>query len=123
MFKAVWLPESLLTQHSTFNISNALFFPLRQIPPLSDALVRQPALAVERRHAAGSGRGHGLPVNVVDDVAAREHALNVRDRGVRMRKHDVAALIEVELSGIRRGVRRVADGHEKPLRSNSVNLI
>ena len=57
--------------------------PRRKVPPLGDALVRQPALAVERRHAAGAGGGDGLAVDVIDGVAAGEDALDVRRRRMR----------------------------------------
>src|ERR1051326_2045906 len=56
-----------------------LLLALRQVPALGDALVRQPALAVERGHAAGAGGGDGLAIDVVDGVAASEDALDVRD--------------------------------------------
>src|SRR5688572_6005282 len=37
-------------------------------------LLPEEALGVDGGHAAGAGRGHRLPVDVVGDVAAREHA-------------------------------------------------
>src|SRR5579864_7282313 len=51
---------------------DALLFALWQIPALGDALVREPALAIERGLAAGSRRGHRLTIDVIDDVATRE---------------------------------------------------
>ena len=39
---------------------------------------REPALGVEGGHRPAPGRGHGLAVGVVDDVAGREDALDVR---------------------------------------------
>src|SRR5436190_1283980 len=63
-------------------LANPLFLTLWQIPSFGDPLVRQPALAVERRLAAGAGGGDGLAIDVIDDVAAGENALNVRDRRV-----------------------------------------
>ena len=63
--------------------------------------MREPALAVERGHAAAAGRGDGLAVDVIDDVAAGEDALDVRDRRVGMRQADVAALVELELADVR----------------------
>src|SRR5688572_2704129 len=47
--------------------------------PLS-ALVEglgEPALGVDRRRRSGAGRGDGLPVDVVDDVAAGEDPVDV----------------------------------------------
>src|ERR1051326_7638425 len=96
---------------------HSLFFALRQIPPFRDALVREPALAVERGLASAAGGGDGLPVNVIDGVAAGEDALNVRGRRIPMRQCDVAALIELDLSRVRLRVRRVSDGDEESLRS------
>src|SRR6266508_1056155 len=110
--------ERIATLRSSKTALHPFLFALREVPALGDALVRQPALAVECGHAAGSGGGDRLPVDVIDDVAAREHTLNVRRGGVRMRKDDVAALVEVELSRVCRGVRRMADGHEESLRAH-----
>ena len=81
--------------------------------------MRQPLLAVERRHAAGAGGGDGLAIDVVDGIAAGEDALDVRGRRVRMRQADVAALIELELPRVGLRVRRVADGDEEALRRRS----
>src|SRR5436305_13105084 len=38
-------------------LANPLLLALRQVPALGDPLVRKPALAVERGHAAGAGGG------------------------------------------------------------------
>src|SRR5205085_4358569 len=103
------------------SLPNPLLLALRQVPALGDPLVRQPALAVERGHAAGAGRGDGLAVDVVDGVAAGEDALDVRDGGVVMRQDDVALLVELDLSLVDRSVRRVADGDEEPLRGEVVD--
>src|SRR5262249_16726087 len=75
------------------SLPNALLLPFREVPALRDPLVRQPALAVERRLAASAGRGDGLAIDVIDDVTAGEDALDVRYRGVAMRQDDVAALV------------------------------
>src|SRR5579859_5767377 len=47
---------------------------------VSAFLARQPALRIEGGRATRPGRGHGLPVRVVDHVAAGEHALDGRAR-------------------------------------------
>src|ERR1043165_7940114 len=103
--------------------ANPLLLAFRQVPTLRDALVRQPALAVERGHAAGTGRGDGLPVNVVDGVAAGEDALDVRHGGMVMRQDDIALLVELDLSFVDGGVRRVADGDEEALRREVVDFV
>src|SRR6185436_8572439 len=82
------------------SLPNPLLLALRQVPAFGDALVRQPALAVERGHAAGAGG---------------EDALDVRDGGIVVRSDDVAALVELELPRVPLRVRRVADGDEEPL--------
>ena len=46
--------------------------PLREVPTLGDALVRQPALAIESSFATAAGGGHGLPIDVIDGVTAGE---------------------------------------------------
>src|SRR5438876_4204377 len=95
---------------------NPLLFPLRQIPALRDPLVGQPAFAVERGHASGARGGDRLSIDVIDGVAAGEDAVDVGLRRVVVRQNDVAALVELELPLVHLGVRRVADGHEQPLR-------
>src|SRR5438067_2272668 len=56
----------------------------------------QPALGVDGRHAARTGGGDRLPVDVVLDVAGREHTLDVgAGAGVRV---DVAVLVHVDLA-------------------------
>ena len=60
---------------------------------------------------------------MIDDVAAGEDALDVRHRRVAMRQDDVAALVELELPGVRLRVRRVADGDEESLRRISRDLV
>src|SRR5437016_9620672 len=116
------LHSSFFIRNSKFEIRNspalshALLFALRQVPTFGDALVRQPTPAVERGLAAGAGGGDGLAIDVIDDVAASEDALDVRHRGIAMRQDDVAALVELELPGVDARVRRVPDGNEQPLR-------
>src|SRR5262245_39229173 len=41
-----------------------------------NSFCRQPAFGVERRHAAGAGRGDGLAVIIVGHVAGGKHALH-----------------------------------------------
>src|SRR5438034_9412861 len=86
---------------------NPLLLAALQAPALRDARVRQPALAVERRFAAGAGGGDGLPIDVIDDVAAGEDALDVGNRRMMVRQHDVAPFVELQLSRVRLRVRRV----------------
>ena len=67
-------------------------------------------LRVDGGHAARSGRGDRLPVDVVLHVAAGEHA---RDRRLRSVVRDqVAVHVRLELPREQRRVRRVADGDE-----------
>src|ERR1044071_3903005 len=105
------------------SLANPLLLAFREVPALGDALVRQPALAVERGHAAGAGGGDGLAVNVIDGVAAGEDALDVRHGRIVMRQDDVALLVELDLSFVDCGVRRVADGDEESLRGKVVDLV
>src|SRR5215210_1236149 len=86
---------------------------VRLCPPPS-ALVEglgQPALGVDRGGRAGAGRGDGLAVDVVDDVAAREDAVDVGARG-RVLHLDVAVVVQLELTGEELAPGVVADGHE-----------
>src|SRR5258706_8418325 len=55
---------------------NPLLLAFRQVPTLGNALVGQPALAVERGLAAAAGGGDGLAVDMVDGVAAGKDALD-----------------------------------------------
>src|SRR5690349_8098726 len=66
------------------------------------------AFRVDRRHAARPRRGHGLPIGVILHVAAREDAGHGGLRSVV--RYDIAAGVELDLSGEQRGVRRMADG-------------
>src|SRR5437763_1075392 len=55
-------------------------FPAKPQAALEMSVVGEPALGVERGHAAGAGGGDGLPVVVVRHVAGREHAVHARVR-------------------------------------------
>src|SRR5579862_7400882 len=78
----------------------------------SGAPFLEPPLGVDRRHAARPGRGHGLAVGLVLDVPAREDAVDVR--GASAPGHDVALVVELELSLEDGGVGLVADRDEDP---------
>src|SRR5687768_7940721 len=54
--------------------------------------VGEPALGVDGRGASGAGRGDGLPVDVVDEVACGEHA---GDRGAGARRLDLQVAVLV----------------------------
>jgi hypothetical protein len=71
------------------------------------------ALGVEGGGTAGAGRGDGLPVVVVDEVAAREDAGQVGVRGGVPHEH-VPVVVEVDLTGQQLRARVVADGDEQP---------
>src|SRR5215218_7189273 len=71
----------------------------------------EPALGVDRRGRAGAGRGDGLAVDVVDDVAAGEDTVDVGARG-RVLHLDVPGVVELELAGEQFAARVVADGDE-----------
>src|SRR5918994_1491268 len=73
---------------------------------------RQEALGVERAHAAGPGRGDGLAVRVILDVADREHAGDVRLRRARLRDQ-ITGVVVLELVQEQRRVRVVADRDEQ----------
>ena len=72
--------------------------------------VVQVMLGVDRRHAARPGRGHGLPVDVILNVARRKHSGHVRVAAVM--GDDVAVGVELDLPFEQRRVRRVANGDE-----------
>ena len=65
----------------------------------------QPALGVDRRRAATSGGGDGLPVNVIGHVAGGEDAGHIGVHGVVL--DEVTILIRVEFAPKGRGVGRV----------------
>src|SRR6476469_705659 len=72
----------------------------------------EPALGVDGRGRAGAGRGDGLAVDVVDDVAAGEDAVDV-GAGARVLDLDVARVVELELAGEQLAARVVPDRHEQ----------
>src|SRR5262245_57345514 len=75
-----------------------------------DALRLEPALGIDRRHAAVPGRGHGLPVAVVMDVAGDEHAF---DLAVGLIADDEVALgVDLQPVAERLGVGLVPDRDE-----------
>src|SRR5688572_4814497 len=74
--------------------------------------VGEPALGVDRRGRTGAGRGDGLAVDVVDDVAAGEDAVDVGAGGRVLHLH-VALVIQLQLADEQLGARVVADGHEQ----------
>jgi hypothetical protein len=81
----------------------------------------EPALGVERRHTAHAGCRHGLPVHVVDHVACREDALDVRLG--RPPGAEVARLVVVELVDEQLRRRIVADRNEQTIGPNLTRLI
>src|ERR1700694_4558513 len=80
----------------------------------SVVLLLEPSLGVDRRAAAGSGRGDRLPVAGVAGVAGTEDAGDVGP-GRGFLHPDVADLVHLQLAGEDGGVRLVADGVENPL--------
>src|SRR3982750_3810105 len=72
----------------------------------------EPALGVDRRRGAGARRGDGLAVDVVDDVATGEDAVDV-GAGARVLDLDVALVVELELTGEQLAARVVPDGDEQ----------
>src|SRR3954447_15305905 len=83
----------------------------RGASPLVEGL-REPPFGVDRRGGTGAGRGDGLAVDVVDDVAAGEHAVDVGSRAGVL-DLDVALVVELELAGEQFAARVVADGDEQ----------
>src|SRR4051794_38818226 len=73
--------------------------------------VGEPALGVDRRRGAGARGGDGLPVDVVDHVAAGEDAVDV-GAGAGVLDLDVTLVVELQLAGEQLAARVVADGHE-----------
>src|SRR5262249_22306777 len=76
------------------------------------AEVAQPALGVERGHAAGAGSRHRLLVIVVRHVAGREDAGHARVGPLRLRPEEVAIGLQLDLAFEEIGIGRVADRHE-----------
>ena len=81
---------------------------------------RQVPLRVECSHTPGPGGGDRLAVHVILDVADREHACDVRLRRVGLR-HEIPALIVVELVDEQLRVRVVADRDEESVRLRHVD--
>src|SRR5688500_552358 len=73
----------------------------------------EPALGVDARGRTGAGGGDGLPVDVVDDVAAGEDTRDV-GAGGGVLDLDVAGLVQLQLAGEQLAPRIVADGDEQP---------
>ncbi|ESQ07370.1 sugar ABC transporter ATPase [Streptomyces sp. PVA_94-07] len=70
------------------------------------------AFGVESGRSTGPGGGDGLAVDVVDDVAGGKDSGEVRTGGGGLH-HDVALVVQVELSGEEFGAGVVADGDEQ----------
>ena len=68
----------------------------------------EPALGLDRGHAAGAGGGDGLPVDGVLDVSTRPHAFN-RRAGRTCNCHDVPDIVRGDLAAKDVGVRPMAD--------------
>src|SRR5580704_10566086 len=77
-------------------------------------LLGKPALGLNRRHAAETGRGHCLAVNVVGDIACREYARHAR-RGREGRRLDVAIRLDRELALEKTGGGLVSDRDENAI--------
>src|SRR3546814_9383211 len=83
----------------------------RRFGPRLEILLFEETLGVECSHAAGPGRGHRLPVDLVLHVAAGEHARNARARASGLHL-DIALAVEIELALKQAGRRRMTDGDE-----------
>src|SRR2546426_7906943 len=70
----------------------------------------QEPLGVHRGHAAGAGGGHGLPVDMILDVARGKDAGNVRLRAVV--RLQIPNLVHLELTAKKSSIGRVADADE-----------
>src|SRR3546814_3168780 len=80
----------------------------RRFGPRLEILLFEETLGVECSHAAGPGRGHRLPVDLVLHVAAGEHARNARARASGLHL-DIALAVEIELALKQAGRRRMTD--------------
>src|SRR5918994_803840 len=74
--------------------------------------ISQVPLGVERRHAPGPGRGHGLAIGVVDEITGRENAGELGLGRAVLGQH-VSVLVRVDLVLDQLGKRRVTDGDER----------
>ena len=103
---------------------NPRLVPVKQGFPLQPAtsfrhgphvgLLGKPALGLDRRHAAETGRGHRLAVDVVGDIARREYAGHAR-RGRERRCLDVAIRLDRELALEETGSGLVSDRDENAI--------
>src|SRR5262245_18096489 len=86
----------------------------RTSPTRRDALLArsEPALCIERGHAAGSGGGDGLTICGVGHIAAREHAVNIGPRGAGLHT-EISGGIHVEHAAQELAVGLVSDRDEE----------
>src|SRR4051812_47819631 len=75
--------------------------------------MREPALRLERGHAAGSGSRDRLAIIRVHHVTSGEHTGYARDRAPRLRQRDVSARMQRYLAIEEIGVGLMSDGHEQ----------
>ena len=75
-------------------------------------VIAQVPLGVQRRLAPGAGRGHGLAIGVIDQVAGREHAAQVGQRRPVLSDH-VTVLVDVDLTLDQLGLGHVANRNER----------
>src|SRR5690606_27413713 len=90
----------------------------------SVALVEE-LLGIQRRHAAGAGRGDRLAVDLVGNVAGGEHARHAGGGGIALQPGpdlDVA-VAHLQLPLEQRGVRGVADGDEEALHGDLAGAV
>ena len=84
--------------------------------PCSGVLVEE-FFGIECRHAAEAGRGDGLSVDLIGDIAGREYPWN-RGCGSATLKSGFdaqVAVAHVQLAFEQRCVRGVSNGNEKPM--------
>src|SRR5215211_6139018 len=84
---------------------------LQRVGRRHGGVVAQVPLGVERGHTAGPGRGDGLPVGVVHEVAGGEHARHPGAGRLALRD-DVAVHVDVDDPAHDLGLRLVADRDE-----------
>src|SRR6202167_4287241 len=101
----VWSVTTLVAPTPSHPLTRFLSYVISVFP------AGQPALGVQRRGAAGAGRGDRLPVGVVDHVAAGEDALDGGPRG-RLVDQQITLGVGGELPGEQVRSRVVPDGHE-----------
>src|SRR6266436_6624716 len=103
----------------TFSLSQSIAIMPGMVPGAFLSFGRSPGLGagseqvlgLERRHATLARGGHGLPVNVIGNIAGRENA-RYRGCGRARRGHDVAGGLHLDLAGDELGRRRVSDRNE-----------